>query len=168
MIGRMFIGASLALAGSIACHAQSHDSDNPSSPSNATASRATTPLENAQMNSGMPTPSRPAPPKVEPVTYQGVRYEQDMQSYSHGGTQPGGYLVAVDPATGARLWMLKVYEVPASNTPGLSSPGRYFRSMQLVPGRDELEIESEVGGHYRVDLKERKSTWISGPDSIHK
>ena len=120
------------------------------------------------MNSGMPTPSRPAPPKVAPITYRGVRYEQDMQSYRHGGTQPGGYLVAVDPASGERLWMLKVYEVPASGAPGLSSPGRYFRSMQLVSGRDELEIESETGGHYRVDLNKRSAVWISGPDSVHK
>ena len=120
------------------------------------------------MNSGMPTPSRAAPPQVAAITYQGVRYEQDMESYSHGGTQPGGYLVAVDPATGKRLWMLKVYEIPESGAPGLSSPGRYFRTMELVPGTDEMEIENEVGGRYRVDLKERRATWISGPDSVHK
>lgn len=120
------------------------------------------------MNAGMPTPSRPPPPTVAPVTHAGVRYEQDMQSYDHGGTQPGGYLVAVDAATGKRLWMLKVYEIPPSGDPGLSSPGRYFSSMQLVPGRDELVIENEVGGRYLVDLKQRTSTWLSGPDSVHK
>lgn len=44
--------------------------------------------------------SRPAPPNVEPVMHNGVRYEQDMQSARYGGTQTGGYLVAVDAATG--------------------------------------------------------------------
>lgn len=119
------------------------------------------------MPSQPPSSSRPAPPKVEPVTHNGVRYEQDMQSARYGGTQPGGYLVALDAATGARLWMLKVYEVPVQ--PGAPfQPGRYFRSMRLNAGGDQLEIESEVGGKYLVDLNARTSTWISGPDSVHQ
>jgi len=103
-----------------------------------------------------------------PIVHNGVRYEQDMESYRYGGTQPGGYLVAIDPATGDRLWMLKVYEVTVHDAAGVSTPGRYFRSMRLVPGRDEIEIESEVGGRYVVDLSQRSAAWISGPDTMHK
>lgn len=110
-------------------------------------------------------PSRPAPPQVAPVERAGVRYQQDLDASRHGGTQRGGYLVAVDATTGERLWMLKVYLVPDHSAAGVSSPGRYFRSMALAANRDELEIENEVGGRYRVDVAARTSTWISGPDS---
>ncbi|GLQ99218.1 hypothetical protein GCM10007863_36380 [Dyella mobilis] len=118
-------------------------------------------------NQDMPSPSRPSPPVVEPVVYKGVRYEQDLQSYRHGGTQPGGYLAAVDVKSNERLWMLKVYEVPGQDAAGVSTPGRYFRSMRLLQDRGEIEIENEVGGKYVVDLSKRTSTWISGPDSGH-
>ena len=124
--------------------------------------------ENLTMNNNMPKSSRPAPPQVLPIVHKGVRYEQDMESYNYGGNQPGGYLVAVDPATNERLWMLKVYEVTVHDAAGVSTPGRYFRIMHLVPERNEIEIENEVGGKYVVDLSKRIATWVSGPDSVHK
>src|SRR5262245_38543710 len=73
-----------------------------------------------------PTPSRPAPPNVPPVEHKGVRYQQDMESFRFGGTQRGGYLVAIDPKTGERLWMLKVYPVTDHNEAGVETPGIYF------------------------------------------
>lgn len=125
--------------------------------------------ENLIVSDNTPRPSRPSPPKVAPILHNGISYEQDMQSYRYGGTQSGGYLVAINPATGERLWMLKVYEVPDHTASGVSlTPGRYFRTMRLVPGRDEIEIENEVGGKYLVDLSAQSATWISGPDSVHK
>lgn len=123
--------------------------------------------ETLTMSENIPSPSRPPPPKVEPILHNNVRFEQDMQSYNYGGDQPGGYLVAIDPKTNERLWMLKVYKVTVHDKAGVSTPGRHFRSMKLVPGRDEIEIESEVGGKYLVDLSRQSSTWISGPDSEH-
>lgn len=130
-------------------------------------SELTSTRENLTMNDDMPTPSRPAPPKVEPILHKGVRYEQDMQSSRYGGTQFGGYLVAIEPATCERLWMLKVYEVPTQSDAPFQ-PGRYFRSMHLQPEMDKIEIENEVGGKYLVDLSNRSAVWISGPDSVHK
>jgi len=112
---------------------------------------------------GAPSSSRPAPPAVAPVSHRGVRYQQDGESLRHGGTQASGYLVAVDPVTGARLWMLKVYEVA---DPGPDAPmklERWFRSLQVVPGEDALEVENEVGSRYRVDLVSRTAIWLSGP-----
>jgi hypothetical protein len=113
--------------------------------------------------SELPHSSRPPPPLVAPVLHRGVRYEQDLQSWRHGGTQPGGYLVAIDAVGGARLWMLKVYDVALHEAHGVTTPGRYFTRMALVPGRDELEIENEAGARYRVDLERRSVTWLSGP-----
>jgi hypothetical protein len=111
-----------------------------------------------------PGASRPAPPRVDPIEHEGVRYQQDMDAQYHGGDQPGGYLVAVDPASGARLWMVKVYHIAAPTRPGLPAMGRYFRRMSLLPDGKHVEVENEVGAIYRVDLKARSSTWISGPD----
>jgi hypothetical protein len=153
---RAVVGLLLAAAGSIACAARWQATPT-----------ATIQKEEPVMTFQPPRSSRPAPPTVEPITLNGVRYEQDMQSARYGGTQPGGYLVAVDAATGDRLWMLKVYEVPVQADAPFQ-PGRYFRSMQLIAAGDQLEIESEAGGKYVVDLATRTSTWISGPDSVHQ
>ena len=124
--------------------------------------------ENVAMSDDMPSPSRPSAPQVEAIEHNGIRYQQDMERYRYGGTQPGGYLVAIDLATGERQWMLKVYEVPEHDAAGVSSPGRYFRSMRLLPGGDEIEIVNEVGGTYLVNLSKRSATWVSGPDSVHE
>ena len=105
-----------------------------------------------------PSASRPAPPEVPGVDHKGVHYEQDMQS-----STLGGQLAAYDQKTGARLWTLRVYEVKDHTAAGVSSPGVYFRSMKLVPGRDELAIENEVGGRYTVDLAKRTVTTVSEP-----
>jgi hypothetical protein len=156
MMKRAVAGLLLAAAGSTACAAR------PEATPTATIQK-----EEPVMTFQPPRSSRPAPPKVEPIMHNGVRYEQDMQSASHGGTQPGGYLVAVDATTGERLWMLKVYEVPVQADAPFQ-PGRYFRSMRLSAAGDQLEIESEAGGKYVVDLARRSSTWISGPDSVHQ
>lgn len=122
--------------------------------------------ENPTMNKKSPPgASRPARPHVDPIEHDGVRYQQDMDAMSHGGDQPGGYLVAVDPATGARLWMVKVYRISPPSRPGLPAFGRYFRRMTLLPGGKTLEVENEVGGIYHVDLAAHTSVWVSGPDS---
>lgn len=122
--------------------------------------------ELAPMNKKTPPgASRPAPPVVGAVELGGVRYQQDTEALSHGGDQRGGYLVAIDPATGQRLWMLKVYLVPPAPNPALPSFGRHFRRMTLLPEGPVLEIENEVGGIYRVDLATRKVSWVAGPDS---
>jgi hypothetical protein len=115
------------------------------------------------MSDDNPVPSRPPPPRVLPVVHGSVRYQQDMQAFKFGGDQRGGYLVAVDVASGERLWMLKVYAVADASAAGVETPGIYFKRMTLLPDTDALEIENEVGAVYRVDLKKRESVWISGP-----
>jgi hypothetical protein len=154
---------------SIGCHAQPQEKTAAVSTQLPPLTITTTiPKEKLTMtNDDMPAPSRPCPPEVKPITHKGVRYEQDAQSSSHGGTQPGGYLVAINPETGERLWMLKVYEV-RHQPDAPFEPGCYFRSMRLLRKTGEIEIVNEVGGKYLVNLTKRTSTWISGPDSNHK
>jgi hypothetical protein len=116
---------------------------------------------NGTTMSNPPAASRPPAANVEPIVYKGVRYEQDRVDAA-AGDQNGGYLAAVDPTSGQRLWRLQVYSVPDQSAQGVPNMGRYFRSMRLVPGRDELEIENEAGGRYLVDLNGRSVTTMPG------
>ena len=120
------------------------------------AAAASQPKENRAMTS--PSASRPAPPEVAGIEHKGVHYAQDMQSSTLGGT-----LAAFDVKSGARLWTLKVYEVKDHAAAGVSGHPVYFRSMRLVPGRDELAIENEVGARYTVDLAKRSVTAVHEP-----
>jgi hypothetical protein len=114
------------------------------------------------MGQGLQSGSRLAPPVVAPIERNGIRYEQEMQSYDHGGDQPGGYLTAMDVKTGERLWMLKVYEVLDQSESGVDSIGIYFKSMALIPERDALEIEEdETGRRFIFDLIDKTSTQVS-------
>lgn len=110
-----------------------------------------------------PKASRPSAPVVAPVEINGVRYQQDTESSRHGGDQPGGYLVAIDIQTGARLWMLKVYEVEDHRASGVTGGGRYFQSLTVLPDESSLEIVNEAGGRYKVDIVKRTVEQIGGP-----
>ncbi len=112
----------------------------------------------------LPSPSRPSPPVVPPVEFEGVRYEQDDYESREKGDQPGGYLAAVDAGTGARLWRLKVYDIADHRAVGLPDLPLMFQSMKLVPGAAELEIENESGSVYRVNLARRTATLVGGPE----
>ncbi len=116
------------------------------------------------MTSTQPRSSRPAPPFVAPIEYKGIRYEQDSQSSKFGGEASTGYLVAIEPTTNARLWMLKVYAPfqKASNAP-TGGGSVYFGSMVLGSNEDELIIETEFGARYLVNLAMRTSTLIFKP-----
>jgi hypothetical protein len=119
------------------------------------------------MNINPPTASRPAPPEVAPIDYKCIRYQQDWESFRHGGEDGAGYLVAIDPATNTRLWMLKVYST-SPKSPDAPTGGEevFFGSMPLGPAEDELTIETEFGTRYLVNLKDRTSTLILTPGHV--
>ncbi len=108
-----------------------------------------------------PSVSRPSAPEVLPVVVDGVRYEQDRYD-DRAGEQHGGYLVAIDAATGQRLWRVEVYTL-AIQPPGAPRMALYFRSMRPSPDGKALVIENEAGGVYRVDLATHASVQIGGP-----
>ena len=64
--------------------------------------------ESVLMKNDEPRTSRLPPPKVAPVTINGIRYEQQAGKESVDG-QVGGLLAAYS-ATGEQLWTLKVYD----------------------------------------------------------
>lgn len=111
------------------------------------------------MNS--PSISRPAPPRCNSFIYKGIEYRQDSQSWEYDGDQEGGYLVAIDPETNARLWMMKVYQVDDYSGQGLPRIGRYFREIRFSGREDILEIECEFGFTYAVDLIKREANMMN-------
>ena len=56
-----------------------------------------------------------------------MRYEQDRIDGSRGD-QNGGYLAAINPQTGEKLWRLQVYDVPDESASGVDNIGLYFRN----------------------------------------
>ncbi len=106
-----------------------------------------------------PLPTTPVPP----VQHHGVRYEEDLKTPTPAGQVPGGLQAAVDAASGQRLWQLQVYRLRDDPGAPMAHPGVHFRAGALVPGQDELLIENEAGGQYRVDLKQRQARQVGGP-----
>lgn len=107
-----------------------------------------------------PSISQPSVAEVPTVVHDGVRYEQGKHD-DRAGDQRGGYLVAIDVASGKLLWRLQVYAVTAP--PGVPALARDFRSMLLEPGGKSLRIENVAGGVYRVDLATHASVQVGGP-----
>jgi hypothetical protein len=132
-------------------------------PSIADATAASAGQGAASMSHPSTGTDRPAPPDVQPVLHDGVRYEQDLGGHEPSGSAPGGTLAAYDAGSGKLLWRLQVYTVRSEPGAPASHPGRYFRTMTLGPAGDVLEIEDEVGGHYRVDLAHRTVQRVGGP-----
>ena len=104
------------------------------------------------MNNDEVRASRLPPPKVEPVTINGVRYSQVAGKESVDG-QVGGLLGAYNPK-GELLWTLKIYENRRDSRLEGDVQDVFFRSMSVDPdGR--LRIVNERGDTYLVDVTTR-------------
>lgn len=100
-------------------------------------------------------PKRPAPPKVAPVTFEGIRYEQASSSDIKNGDQRTGYLAAYKADTNERLWVVKVYDL--KTIPHLERDVQeiYFKKMEVSPKTREIIVENEGGGRYAVNVDTR-------------
>lgn len=99
--------------------------------------------------------SRAAPPRLPPVEIDGVRYEQVLSGRKFGLPRNAGYLAAVEVATGGRLWILSVYDVPIDPQIEGDVQEVYFSRMERVPGEAALLIENERGERFIVDVTRR-------------
>jgi hypothetical protein len=108
--------------------------------------------------------SQPSPPEVPPIEHAGVRYEQDRERQRRADAQRGGWVVAFDARTGARLWEAQVYANPYDGRSPAGSPARWFSSMRLAPGGDRIEIEDTIGARFELELKTGRVTQTFNPD----
>jgi len=95
--------------------------------------------------------------QVAPIDVAGVRYEPVRNGLVAGLDQMGGYLAAIDIASGRTLWTLKVYD--NRRDPALEGDVQdvFFRSMTLQPD-GKLLVENERGARFVVDPSARTAT----------
>ncbi len=100
-----------------------------------------------------PRAKRIAPPAVEPVTLDGLRFEAIHWGFERGLDQNGGYIAAIDTATGNERWILKVYEIDYD--PKLESDVQDLFIERLAVSGDLVEVTDERGRRFTVDPRTR-------------
>lgn len=96
---------------------------------------------------------RGGPADVAPVSIGNVTYSVIHFGRAEGLDQNGGYLLAHDKKSGAKLWTLKVYDTKID--PALERDVQDVFITELRKHGQYLEVTDEKGRHYRVDVKKR-------------
>lgn len=113
---------------------------------------------------------RIGPPTVEPVTLDGVRYEALHWGRTRGFGQNGGYLIAIDDASDAELWVARVYGI--DYLPALETDVQdvFVRSVEVTADKHELLITDERGRRFGFDIARRvaRAIDLSAPSSRHE
>jgi hypothetical protein len=105
------------------------------------------------IESDMPLPKRVGPPRVPPVTLEGVKIKAVHWGRERGFGQNGGYIAALDPNTGKELWALKVYDIVYDPVLEEDVQDVFIRRMKAEGGA--LLVTDENDRRYRVDVKTR-------------
>lgn len=107
---------------------------------------------------GMPKPKRVGPTDVDPATVDGVRFEAIHWGRQRGLGQNGGYVAAIDPASGKELWVAQIYVV--DYIPKLETDVQDIFIKKLEPGasKGELKVVDERGRLFVLDIAKRTAT----------
>ena len=97
---------------------------------------------------------REGPDPVTPVIIGTVRYEAPHFAGDVGGTQNGGYLAAIDVASGERLWALRIYET-VYDAKRERDVQDVFITQLVDLGGGLLQVLDEEDRRYIVDLAQR-------------
>ena len=89
---------------------------------------------------------RVAPPKVAPVTKDGI-------TYTATGTGTEGYVVARETNTGNELWRVRVFRVYIN--PFIEEDNQWIYVSGMKLSDKTLLIQSEAGRCYRLDLTKK-------------
>lgn len=104
-----------------------------------------------------------APPKVSPLEYEGMRFQQDRHTQFNEREFAATYLSAVDIKTGELLWIVKICDcLRYPPTPEILPVD--FKKLALGPNEDELTIETTAGSRHVVDIKTHEVTLVYDPD----
>jgi hypothetical protein len=102
-----------------------------------------------------PAGKRVAPPKVAPVTIDNVEFAAIPWGKARGLGQNGGYVAAIDPASGKEMWTLKVYDVSYDRTLEGDVQDVFITALAKSASGHELVVTDERGRRYVVDPKTR-------------
>jgi len=101
---------------------------------------------------------RLAPEPVAPVSFEGRRYEVINFGKARGLEQNGGYVAAIDEASGNELWVQLIYRIRYDRRIEGDKQDVFITGLTLAPRARALSIENERGARYRLDLRTRKVT----------
>jgi hypothetical protein len=96
--------------------------------------------------------SRIGPPDVEPVEFEGRRYEQIINGEHEHLDQRTGYLAVTDIATGKRVTAIKVYAVAFDRDLEADVQDVFFVHLELQAAERRLLVENEHGQRFHVAL----------------
>ena len=102
-----------------------------------------------------PNAKRAGPPKVAPVAIGDLEFAAIPWGKARGLGQNGGYVAAIDRATGKEMWTLKVYDVRYD--PALEGDVQdiFIKSLAKSASGRELFVTDERGRRYFVDPQTR-------------
>jgi hypothetical protein len=86
-----------------------------------------------------------------------LRIEAIPWGRERGFGQNGGYVAAVDTATGAEIWTLKIYDVTYDGVKEEDVQDVFIASMRALGG-GRVEIVDEDGRRYLLDVAARRVT----------
>ncbi|MFZ4700428.1 MAG: hypothetical protein ACOYMG_10275 [Candidatus Methylumidiphilus sp.] len=99
-------------------------------------------------------------PEPEPVSLGGFRYEALPWGKARGLGQNGGFIIAIDEATGLEKWILKVYDVDY-NTDMEGDKQDIFINELGLESENLLHVANEREEHYLVNIDTRSVTkWV--------
>ena len=102
-----------------------------------------------------PEKERSEIPEPAPLTVGNVRYEAVPFGRARGLPHNGGYVAAIDTASGRELWLLEIYNIVYDNEREQDKQDVFIEELALdAAGR--LRVNDERGGIYFVDLKTRQ------------
>jgi hypothetical protein len=94
---------------------------------------------------------RKGPAEVAPVTVGGLRFEAIHWGKERGLGQNGGYVAAIDPASGKELWTLKIYDIVYDAKLEEDVQDVFITGMSKTLFGQKLSVKDENGRGYIVD-----------------
>jgi len=95
---------------------------------------------------------RAGPEAVSPIVIGAVQYEAVNWGKAQGLPQNGGYVRAVDVATGRALWLLRVYEVHYDSSMEGDKQDEFIASLAADEEGKILTVVTDRGARYQVDI----------------
>ena len=100
-------------------------------------------------------------PEPAPVVVGAVRYQAPAFTQAQGLAHNGGYVEAVDAASGQRRWIVDVLGPPARDGKEGDKSDVFIATLALARGGHALLVTDERGRQFRLDLRTRRVTPVA-------
>jgi len=97
-------------------------------------------------------------PEPAPVMVGAVRYQAPAFTLAQGLAHNGGYVEAVDAASGRRRWIVDVLGPPVRDGKENDKTDVFIATLALAPGGRSLLVTDERGRQFRLDLHTHRVT----------